>query len=46
MLIRKKNLYNIDDNNVNIFVIKNDVEDVINRIFFITSIFHNVTNCF
>ena len=46
MLIRKKNLYNINDNNVNIFVIENDVKDVINKIFFIASILYNVTNCF
>ena len=46
MLIRKKNLYNIDNNNVNILVIENDVEDVINKILFVVSIFHNVTNCF
>ena len=46
MLISKKNLYNIDDNNVNVFVIENDVEDVINKILFITSIFHDIANCF
>ena len=46
MLINKKNLYNIDNNNVNILVIENDVENVINRIFLVASIFYNVTNCF
>ena len=46
MLIRKKNLYNIDNNNVNIFIIENDIKNVINKIFFIASIFHNITNCF
>ena len=46
MLIRKKNLYNIDNNNVNIFAIKNDVENVINKILFVISILHNITNCF
>ena len=46
MLINEKNLYNIDNNNVNIFVIKNDAEDVINKNFFILNILHNVTNCF
>ena len=46
MFINKKNLCNIDDNNVNIFVIENDVEDVINRILLVASIFYNVTNCF
>ena len=46
MLINEKNLYNIDNNNVNIFVIENDVEDVINRIFLIASILHSVKNCF
>ena len=46
MLINKKNLYNIDDDNVNIFVIKNDVENVINRILFIANIFYDITNCF
>ena len=46
MLIRKKNLCNIDDNNVNILVIENDVEDVINKILLVASIFHNIMNCF
>ena len=46
MLINEKNLYNIDDDNVNIFIIKNDIEDVINKILFIVSVFHNVANCF
>ena len=46
MFISKKNLYNIDNNNVNIFVIENDVKDVINRIFFIVSIFYDITNYF
>ena len=46
MLIRKKNLYNINNNNVNIFIIENDVEDVINKIFLITNIFYNITDCF
>ena len=46
MLINKKNLYNIDNNNVNIFVIENDVEDVINKILFVASILYNISNCF
>ena len=46
MFINKKNLYNIDDNNINIFVIKNDVENVINKILFIMSILYNISNCF
>ena len=46
MLINKKNLYNIDDNNINIFVIENDVKNVINKILLIVSIFYNITNCF
>ena len=46
MLIRKKNLYNINNNNINILVIENDVKDVINKILLIASIFHNITNCF
>ena len=46
MLIRKKNLCNIDDNNVNIFVIENDVEDVINKILFVAGIFYNIADCF
>ena len=46
MLINKKNLYNIDNNNVNIFVIENDVEDIINKILFVASILHDITNCF
>ena len=46
MLINEKNLYNIDNNNVNIFAIKNDVKDVINRIFLVASILYNITNCF
>ena len=46
MFINEKNLYNIDNNNVNILIIENDVKDVINRIFFVASIFYNVTNCF
>ena len=46
MLVNEKNLYNIDNNNINFFVIENDVENVINKIFFISSIFYNVTNCF
>ena len=46
MFIRKKNLYNIDDNNVYFFVIENDVKNVINKILFIAGIFYNTTNCF
>ena len=46
MLINEKNLYNIDNNNVNIFIIKNDVKDVINKIFLVASILYNVTNYF
>ena len=46
MLINEKNLYNIDDNNINIFIIENDVKDVINRILFVASILHDITNCF
>ena len=46
MFINKKNLYNIDNNNVNIFVIENDVKNVINKILLIASIFHDITNCF
>ena len=46
MFINKKNLKNIDNNNVNIFIIENDVKDVINKILLVTSIFHNITNCF
>ena len=46
MLINKKNLYNIDNDNINIFIIKNDVKDVINKILFVVSILHNVANCF
>ena len=46
MFIYKKNLCNIDDNNDNILIIKNDVEDVINKILFIANILYNVTNCF
>ena len=46
MFINEKHLYRIDNNNVNIFIIKNDIENVIRRIFFVISIFNNVTNCF
>ena len=46
MFINEKNLCNIDNNDVNIFIIENDVEDVINRIFIVISIFYNVSNCF
>ena len=46
MLINKKNLYNIDNNNINIFIIKNDVKDIINKILFVASILHDVTNYF
>ena len=46
MLIRKKNLYNIDNNNINILIIENYVEDVINKILLVANIFHNITNCF
>ena len=46
MLINDFFLYNIDDNNVNVFIIKNDVENVINKKKIIASIFYNVTNCF
>ena len=46
MFINEKNLYRIDDNNINVFVIENNVKDVINKTFFIASIFYNVTNCF
>ena len=46
MFIRKKNLCNIDDNNINIFVIENDAEDVINKILFIANILYSVANCF
>ena len=30
MLVNEKNLYYIDNNNVNVFVIENDVKNVIN----------------
>ena len=46
MLINEKNLYYIDNNNVNIFIIKNDVKNIINKILFVASIFYNITNCF
>ena len=46
MLINKKNLYNIDNNNINILVIENDIKNVINKFFFVAGIFYNVTNCF
>ena len=46
MLINEKNLYRIDDNNINVFVIENDVLNIINKILFIASIFHNISNCF
>ena len=46
MLINEKNLYNIDNNNVNIFVIENDIKNVINRILFVASVLYNITNCF
>ena len=46
MFINKKNLYNINNNNVNIFVIENDIEDVINKIFLVASILHDITNYF
>ena len=46
MLISEKNLCNIDNNDVNIFIIENDVEDVINKILFVASIFHNIADCF
>ena len=46
MFINEKNLYRINNNNINIFVIKNDVKDIINKKKFIVSIFHNITNCF
>ena len=46
MLVNEKNLYRIDNNNINIFIIKIDIKDVINKIFFVASIFHNITNCF
>ena len=44
MFINEKNLYNIDNNNVNDFVIKNDIKNVINKIFFVASNFYNITN--
>ena len=46
MLVNEKHLYDIDNNNVNVFVIKNDIKNVIYKIFFTTSIFNNITNCF
>ena len=46
MLVNEKNLYYINNNNVNLFVIENDIKNVINKFFFIASIFYNVTNCF
>ena len=46
MFIRKKNLCSIDDNNVNIFVIENDVENVINKIFLVAGILYNVADDF
>ena len=46
MFINEKKLCNIDNNDVNVFIIKNDVKDVINKIFIIASIFHNISNCF
>ena len=46
MFIKEKTLYRIDNNNVNRFVIENNVENIINKIFFIASIFFNVTNYF
>ena len=39
MLINEKNLYNIDNNNINIFVIENDVKDVINIFFLLRAFF-------
>ena len=44
MLVNEKNLNNIDNNNVNVFVIENDVKNVINKKKKIVSIFHNITN--
>ena len=46
MLVNEKNLYYIDNNHVNVFIIENDVENVINKILFVTSIFYNITNYF
>ena len=46
MFINKKHLYRINNNNFNVFIVKNDIENVIRKIFFIISIFDNVTNCF
>ena len=46
MLINKKHLYYINNNNFNIFIIKNDIKNVIYKFFFIISILNNVTNYF
>ena len=46
IFINEKNLYNIDDDNVIVFIIENDVKDVINRILFVASVFYIITNCF
>ena len=46
MLINEKNLYYIDDNNVNVSIIENDVENVIKKFLLIASIFYNESNCF
>ena len=46
MLVNKKRLYRIDNNNINNFIVENDIENVIRKKKFITSIFNNVINCF
>ena len=46
MFINEKNLYYIDNDNDNVFVIKNNVENVINKILFVASILYNVSNYF
>ena len=46
MLVNEKNLYRINNNDVNVIVIENDVKDVINKKKVIASIFYNITNCF
>ena len=33
MFINEKNLYRIDDNNVEVFVIENDIKNVVNKLF-------------
>ena len=39
MFISEKNLCNIDNDNVNIFIIENDIKDVINKFFLLRASF-------